>query len=237
MGKINQVFCLFEQSGTFKNCFREMGIPAFDYDIENEFGETDYQLDLFKEIEEGYFGRPSIFDKMGKDDLLMIFFPCTYFEGMQTMIYQCCSNAHKNISMEDKIKIALARTEVRELFYCELLRLTGIIIKRGLRAIIENPWVMSYLEFNYIKPTFIDWDRTRRGDYYKKRTAYWFFNIECGNGFTMNRTKKENLKFIKNKNGEKERSMISKEYAKNFICDQILKTSPQRDYKQLLLFE
>lgn len=48
MEKINQVFCLFEQSGTFKNCFREMGIPAVDYDIKNDFGETDYQLDLFK---------------------------------------------------------------------------------------------------------------------------------------------------------------------------------------------
>ena len=104
MEKINQVFCLFEQSGTFKNCFRGMGIPAFDYDIENEFGETDFQMDLFQEIEEGYFDRPSIFDKMGKDDLLMIFFPCTYFEGMQTMIYQLCSNAHKKLTMEEKSK-------------------------------------------------------------------------------------------------------------------------------------
>lgn len=44
---------LFEQSGTFKNAFKKNGVEAFDYDIQNEFGETDYILDLFKEIEGG----------------------------------------------------------------------------------------------------------------------------------------------------------------------------------------
>ena len=42
--------CLFEQSGTFKNQFKSLGIEAFDYDIQNEFGETDYVVDLFAEI-------------------------------------------------------------------------------------------------------------------------------------------------------------------------------------------
>ena len=42
--------CLFEQSGTFKNEFKKLGIEAFDYDILNEFGQTDYQIDLFAEI-------------------------------------------------------------------------------------------------------------------------------------------------------------------------------------------
>lgn len=47
------VHCLFEQSGTFKNAFKKYGIKAYDYDILNEFGETDYVTDLFKEIEGG----------------------------------------------------------------------------------------------------------------------------------------------------------------------------------------
>lgn len=47
------VHCLFEQSGTFKNAFKKYGIEAYDYDIQNEFGETDYVIDLFKEIEGG----------------------------------------------------------------------------------------------------------------------------------------------------------------------------------------
>lgn len=45
--------CLFEQSGTFKNEFKKLGIEAYDYDIQNEFGETDYQIDLFAEIRGG----------------------------------------------------------------------------------------------------------------------------------------------------------------------------------------
>lgn len=42
--------CLFEQSGTFKNEFKKLGIEAYDYDILNDYGETDHQVDLFAEI-------------------------------------------------------------------------------------------------------------------------------------------------------------------------------------------
>ena len=45
--------CLFEQSGTFKNEFKKLGIEAFDYDIQDEFGETDYKIDLFEQIRGG----------------------------------------------------------------------------------------------------------------------------------------------------------------------------------------
>ena len=48
--------CLFEQSGTFKNEFRKLGIEAYDYDILDDFGETDYKIDLFSEIEQAYEG-------------------------------------------------------------------------------------------------------------------------------------------------------------------------------------
>lgn len=48
-----EVHCLFEQSGTFKNEFRKLGINAYDYDIQNEFNQTDYVIDLFKEIRGG----------------------------------------------------------------------------------------------------------------------------------------------------------------------------------------
>lgn len=46
-----KVYCFFEQSGTFKNEFIKLGIPAEDYDIQNNFGETDHVEDLFKAIE------------------------------------------------------------------------------------------------------------------------------------------------------------------------------------------
>ena len=63
--KINgKVHCFFEQSGTFKNEFIKLGIPAEDYDIQNNFGETDHQDDLFKAIEDAYDGKPSLFDSI-----------------------------------------------------------------------------------------------------------------------------------------------------------------------------
>lgn len=51
-----KVHCFFEQSGTFKNEFRKLGYKAEDYDIQNQFNETDNVVDLFKEIETCYDG-------------------------------------------------------------------------------------------------------------------------------------------------------------------------------------
>ena len=51
-----KVHLFFEQSGTFKNEFIKLGIPAEDYDIQNNFSQTDHVIDLFNEIEEAYRG-------------------------------------------------------------------------------------------------------------------------------------------------------------------------------------
>ena len=66
--KPRRVHCLFEQSGTFKNEFKKLGIDAYDYDIQNEFNQTDYIVDLFQAIEDAYDGKPSIFDDFTEDD-------------------------------------------------------------------------------------------------------------------------------------------------------------------------
>lgn len=57
-----KVHCFFEQSGTFKREFIKLGIPAEDYDIQNNFGETDHTEDLFKAIEDAYDGKPSLYE-------------------------------------------------------------------------------------------------------------------------------------------------------------------------------
>ena len=49
-----KVWCMFEQSGTFKQEFIKLGIPAIDLDIQNNFGQTDMQIDLFEQIEIAY---------------------------------------------------------------------------------------------------------------------------------------------------------------------------------------
>ena len=54
--KISKAHCLFEQSGTFKNEFIKLGIPAYDYDIQDNFGQTDFRNDLFREIETAFTG-------------------------------------------------------------------------------------------------------------------------------------------------------------------------------------
>lgn len=53
---VQKAHLLFEQSGTFKNAFKKFGVQAEDYDILNDFGETDHQIDLFCEINNAYTG-------------------------------------------------------------------------------------------------------------------------------------------------------------------------------------
>lgn len=108
----------------------------------------------------------------------------------------------------------------------------GLAIMRGIRLIFENPWSMNtYLKQNVFlkEPSVIDEDRTRRGDYYKKPTAYWYFNCEPTYGTSYQQTPKGKIKHIiwQKPSGQaglcsEERSMISPDYARNFICDFIL---------------
>jgi len=74
-----KVHCLFEQSGTFKNEFIKLGIPAEDYDIQNNFGETDHIVDLFGEsfthpaqIKKVANGKPGISGGICSEDRSMI---------------------------------------------------------------------------------------------------------------------------------------------------------------------
>lgn len=45
-----KVHCFFEQSGTFKNEFIKLGYKAEDYDIQNEFNETEEQAQQAAEL-------------------------------------------------------------------------------------------------------------------------------------------------------------------------------------------
>ena len=74
-----KVHCFFEQSGTFKNEFIKLGIPAEDYDIQNNFGQTDHKEDLFKAIEDAYDGKPSLCDRVGGGRLEWGIFPLHIF--------------------------------------------------------------------------------------------------------------------------------------------------------------
>lgn len=123
----------------------------------------------------------------------------------------------------------IERVKNRAKFLILAMKMFTITKDRGLRLIMENPWNgESYLKDNFITPpSIIDNDRTRRGDVYKKPTAYWFVNCEPTSGFTYEPSKV--VKKIREAKGSnkagvcsEERSTITSTYARNFINDFIL---------------
>lgn len=224
-----KVHCFFEQSGTFKNEFIKLGIPAEDYDIQNNFGETDHVEDLFKAIEDAYDDKPSLFDSIGGGDLILAFFPCIYFCENNQLALSYYHNNYRKLSYKQRTEKILERMKNREYFYGLIVKMVAVAYEKGLRMIIENPWNgATYLKQNFVlSPSLIDNNRMLRGDYFIKPTAYWFINCEHTNGMTEQHDK-ERKKIARSKAGVKagvcseDRSMISPDYARNFICDFII---------------
>ena len=237
-----KVHCFFEQSGTFKNEFRKLGYEAEDYDIQNNFGETDHVVDLFSEIESAYEGGVSVFDTIFKDDLIMAFYPCIFFCAASQMAFSLGYTNYRKLPDEQKFEAILKRSANREEFYTRLIRFCAVVVRKGLRLIIENPWSeQTYLKANFIKaPDLVDMNRQLRGDYFVKPTAYWFWNCKPTEGQSYERPKEKRV--IMNTRGSAEaglcsedRSMISPDYARNFICDFIL--GKTHTGSQLMLFD
>ena len=221
------VHCLFEQSGTFKNEFIKLGYKALDYDVQNNFGQTDVIIDLFKEIDNGYDNKPSLFDKIGVGDLILAFFPCIYFSDMSQILHTW--GAYPNKPVKYATDSILKRSRCRQVYYELSIKMLTIAQDRGLRMIMENPWgTHSYLQRAFITPpTLIDRDRSLRGDLFRKPTAYWFINCTNTHGNTIQprkpiRVKKDARPSEKAGLCSEERSMISPDYARNFICDFII---------------
>ena len=271
------VHCFFEQSGTFKNEFIKLGIPAADYDIQNNFGQTDNVIDLFAEIENAYGGGISIFDKITKDDLIMAFFPCIRFcsameRAQHEDFYDASQKRCKDFGTETyfirKWEVLRRFSQERFAFYDLALKLFAVVQIRGLRLIMENPWHPTNFtnHFWFARISLIDKDRTLRGDYFRKPTAYWYVNCEPTHGETYQPTPKNIIKKITAGSGalksakkvkkiigkvesekqyighksdaglcDEQRSMLSPDYARNFICDFIL--GKEQIGTQLTMFE
>ena len=167
----------------------------------------------------------------GQDgDLIMAFFPCIYFTGSVNPCYFTLeNNNYRNLSLDEKFEKILERANHRHYFYTLLYKMVGVCLKRDIRIVIENPYsTLHYLCNNFLKnPTIVDKNRTMRGDYFVKPTGYWFFNCEPTCGYSIQKDKEQkNIWECKgsDKGGicSEERSMISPDYARNFICDFIL---------------
>ena len=237
-----KVHCFFEQSGTFKNEFIKLGIPAEDYDIQNNFKQTDHVVDLFGEIEKAYRGEQSLFDNITKDDLIVAFYPCIYFCASSQMAFSLGCKNYRKLTNEQKISEILKRSDKRKDFYDRLIRFCAVCLKKGVRMILENPWSeQTYLKANFIKaPDVVDMDRTLRGDVFKKPTAFWFWNCTPTNGETIQPYKGERKSIMTSRKAlhsglcSEERAMISPDYARNWICDFVL--GKKQEIGQLTLF-
>lgn len=228
---IMKFWCLFEQSGTFRDVCREFGYKARDYDIANDFGKTDVIIDLFEQIDKAMTGEKSIFDKIKKEDIVFAFFPCIRFTDQAQLISRAALSQYKKKTPIEKIDISLSFTSELEEMYNRFLNLLKIAYIKQIKLIVENPyrkigWLNLYCP---IRPTVIDMDRSLHGDFFKKPTQYWFINISPKNNDVATPEKRSviyNTKHINRENCKIPRrlmrSMISKEYAKWFIAHYIL---------------
>lgn len=217
---------LFEQSGTFLRAFEKFGIPACDYDIQNQYGCTTIVTNLFKHIELAYKDKPSIFDVILQDDITMAFFPCTYFSEYNVNLFNGSAHNYRYMSRAACIDYIIDRARERDMFYILLIKLCAVFERRGLRLIVENPFgVNHYLYNNFpFPPTIVDFNRRARGDYYRKPTQYIFINCSPANGMTFQRPRnvRRIADIVSDHHGNKARSEISPEYAENFIRDFVL---------------
>ena len=217
--------CLFEQSGTFKNEAKKLGYEAYDYDIQNEFGETDFVTDLFAEIRGGYEGKPSIFDNISQDDVILAFFPCTRFEARVPLWFRGEAQQQKNWTIYQKLEYSMNLHEELHEFYLLISKMVYIAKKKGLKMVVENPYMQPHYLTTYwcLRPTIIDMDRTNNGDYYKKPTQYWFINFEPKQNIIfepLDYVETKVISKVKKTDGisvKTQRSMIHPQYANRFI--------------------
>lgn len=217
------VHCFFEQSGTFRNEFRKYGIESYDYDIRNDYGTTDYIIDLFDEIEKAYKGDESVFDKVKQDDLIFAFFPCTKFSAQILLTFWQEGAQHKNLPIVDKLERDIRLQEELTYFYNTITKMAIVAYKKRLKMIIENPYGhQHYLTTHWcLKPALIDYDRRERGDKLKKPTQFFFINTEPKYNVIFEAFEQPQATNISGMNST-ERSEITSTYANRFIREFIL---------------
>ena len=210
---------MFEQSGTFKNEFKKLGYNAIDYDILNDFGETDQVVDLFEQINIAFDGGGTLFDEIDKNDLIFAFFPCIRFSNQAYMIFQGTQRQLKDKSLEEKMLVDLKTHQELHDLYTLICKFVIVCCRKGLKLIIENPYSLEHYLTRYwaCRATIIDDDRREMGDYYKKPTQYFFVNCVPGNNFIFEAVNIKTKKTISFTNSQVDRSLISPDYAERFI--------------------
>ena len=215
------VHCFFEQSGTFKRAFNKFGFNAFDYDIKNDFNCTDFIVDLFDNIERAYSGMSSIFDNISSGDLIFAFFPCVRFTKRMKVNFKRVLNNKTDI---DRLNENIRYFNETAYFYELLNKLCIVCLQCGIKLIVENPYstdsiLTQYFYYNY---SVLNNNRSIFGDFYKKPTQYFFIGFKPNCNFEFNFIDYKSIKRINEVHNSVERSLISIDYAENFIKTYIL---------------
>lgn len=217
--EIKNVHCFFEQSGTFKNAFEKMGHTAYDYDIEKT-DNVNFCLNLLDEIMKKHIGAESeIFDNIKENDLIMAFFPCTYFSDQSQLNSRGDSYGMRKWDLEKKLYNSIRLMDSREYYYKCLCLLCIMAIEKKVKLIIENPeGKCNFLkQFFPVKNKIVIPDRRLYGDVFKKRTQFFFINCEPEFNLISDVVINEKeTKTVEDEHGF-ERSKITPAFAENFI--------------------
>lgn len=241
-----KIWCFFEQSGTFKNAFKELGYKAYDCDILNDFKQTDFQVNLFLDIlnefeyielcksqkdknvspvkiSKSLVDYPhTIFDKISKDDLVFAFFPCTHFTEKTSLNSRCeLANLEKKGLDDDFSKLAYSKQIISQTHnnYILLCSLCQIALAKGFKLIIENPNSVNpnFLRMYFpLKPTITINDRSKYGDFYKKPTNFWFINFKPSYNFIFENNEQREIYSVKT--GCKKQKGISLKVARSLMA-------------------
>ena len=210
------VACLFEQSGTFKHAFERAGHNAIDIDISDKFHETNMICDVFEQLENGIPNFDFAVETFIKPDLIIAFFPCTWFSNFNTLIW---SRKWKNFRY-DMFKTEQDITDyinARRAKYDRAVRCLFNLIDLCKRfekpLIIENPVSTEIIKL-LGEPSYTDNNRALHGDNFKKPTAYYCYGCKVAELDTI---PKAIDKTVLNENKGINRSLINSVYADNFV--------------------
>lgn len=184
------------------------------------------KLTCFKRLGGGYDNVKSIFDDIKADDIVFAFFPCVRFCHQIRLAFQGNNAGYKDWDMIKKLENDRKLFKELAEYYDLVTKLAIICLRRNIKLVIENPKSSTHILTDYwaLKPSIIDYDRSRDGDYYKKPTQYWFVNFKPVNNFIFGSTNYHNRKIDGiSYQSTVERSMIHSDYANKFIRQYILK--------------
>lgn len=201
------IYCLFEQSGTFKNVFLSKGLKAVDIDISDNFNQTDITANIFDMLDNGFI------NNLKSDDKIIAFYPCTYFSDYNKLFISGKSNCYRNMNKEQIKNYIINRRITRHKYKNKLYQLIRQCNRKRIPLIIENP-VSSTIKQYLGEPT-IKHTRNKYGDYFKKPTVYYCYNCTINNSklTVYNDTVLRHVEKIRGI----QRSIMCVKYAENII--------------------